>query len=106
MTAAMSLNFSGTDVSSRAPDVSVVPHEPAQRRAFTASCDAQYGPTVFGGQLGETRAGVHRPGVADQNHQRRVLVAVGVEVAALQVDIVGLAEQLHRGRLVAPPDDW
>ena len=49
--------------------------------------------------------GVGRPGVADEVHQRDVLVAVGVEVALGQVDTVLGGEGLHGARLAGPPDD-
>ncbi len=61
------------------------------------------GQLAFGGQHGEAAARVDRVGVADERHQRGVLLAVGVEIAAGEVDRGGRAELLdHRGFLPAP----
>ena len=43
--------------------------------------------------------------MTDQNHQRRVFVTVGIEVTALQINVIGGAEPLHRRRLLRPPHD-
>ena len=51
-------------------------------------------------------AGVGRPGLADEVHQREVLVAVGVEVAPLHVDLALGAERLHRIGLTRAIDHW
>jgi hypothetical protein len=60
---------------------------------------------VFGGQRSEFRTRIHRPGVSDLDHQRRVLVAVGVEVTALQVNLIRVAEVHNGDGLISPPDD-
>src|SRR5690349_4127629 len=66
-------------------ETSVVADEPLQRRssAPTRADDPKHRPAVFGGQRRKLRTGVHRSRIADLDHQRGVLVAVGVEVTAL-----------------------
>jgi hypothetical protein len=50
-------------------------------------------------------AGIGRARVTDQVHQRNVLVAVCVEVALRQVNVVVRGELLHRIGLARPPQD-
>ena len=49
--------------------------------------------------------GIGRPRVADQVHQGDVLVAVGIEVTVLEIDVVLVGESLHRGGLAGAPKD-
>ena len=43
--------------------------------------------------------------MADQRHQRAVLVPVGVEVATHQIDLIGRAKLLHRSGFLPAPHD-
>ena len=75
------------------------------RAAAAAAGESQHGPTTFGGNGCQLAAGVGGTRVADEIHQRDVLVAVGVEVALGQIDAVLRREGLHRPGLARAPDD-
>ena len=78
---------------------------PAERPAAAAAVQPQDRPAAAFGHPGQPRPGVDRPRVAHQVHEGEVLVAVGVEVARPQVDVVVGGELLHAGGLGVAPDD-
>ena len=75
------------------------------RTVAAAAGEPQHRPTAFDGNGFHLACGVGRPRIADQVHQRDVLVAVGVEVALREVDAVLGSEGLHRAGLARAPDD-
>ena len=77
----------------------------AGQAAAAAAAEFQNRPTALAGHLGHLVAGIGGPWVAHQVHQRDVLVAVGVEVAVLQVDVVFGGELLHGVGLARAPKD-
>ena len=78
--------------------------DPAERPAAAPAAEPQDGPAAPLGDRRQPRPGVDRPRVADQVHQREVLVAVRVEVARPHVDPVLGGELLHAGGLAGAPD--
>src|SRR5207248_2519106 len=62
--------------------------DPAERPAAAPAAEPQEGPAAPLRHRGQPRPGVDRPRVADQVHQRQVLVPVRVEVAGPHADAV------------------
>ena len=79
-------------------------HLPHQTASSTA-VELQDRPAPLAGYLSHLVSRIGRPGVADQLHQRDVLVAVGVEVAVRQVDVVLGGELLHGAGLARSPQN-
>ena len=73
------------------------------RAAAAAAAESQHRPARVWRHGGQLARGIGRPRIADQVHQRDVLVAVGVEVALRQVDAVLGGERLHRPGLARAP---
>ena len=76
-----------------------------QESATAPALKLQDRPAAFARHLGHLVARVGRPRISDQIHQRDVLVAVGVEVTLLKVDIVLAGELLDRVGLTRSPQD-
>ncbi len=75
------------------------------RIAPTAAAEPQHRPTAFGRNSSQLSRRIGGPRIADQVHQRDVLVAVGVEIALREIDAILGGEGLHRSGLARPPDD-
>ena len=73
--------------------------------AAAAAVEFQNRPATLAGHLAHLVARIGGTRIAHEVHQRDVLVAVGVEVTARQVDLVLGGELLHRVGLARPPED-
>lgn len=85
--------------------------EPGQRAHLapqahrTAAAEPQDRPAAALGHRRHLAFGIRRPRIADQIHQRDVLVTVGVEVTVLEIDVVLGRKALHRSGFARTPQD-
>ena len=80
------------------------PNLPHQSATATAG-EFQDRPAALARHLGHFVSGVGRTRVADQIHQRHVLVAVGVEITVLEINVMRRGELLDGVGLARTPKD-